>query len=198
MKRLCVKKLPPILAIQLKRFEYDFERVCAIKFNDYFEFPRDLDMEPYTVSGLAKLEGEIIDCDYMEANSDTCTKYQLSGIVVHSGQASGGHYYSYILHRYIQYCPSFEPYNLSYKSKSYWMLQTKWWFSKVVQVWRRGCHGMQDGRGRGNEIAMFRRWLHGRSFWSYVETHELPATKTLVECVHALLHSTWRWTQFSC
>lgn len=48
VKRLCVKKLPPILGIQLKRFEYDFERVCAIKFNDYFEFPRLLDMEPYT------------------------------------------------------------------------------------------------------------------------------------------------------
>ncbi|XP_034939757.1 probable ubiquitin carboxyl-terminal hydrolase FAF-X isoform X2 [Chelonus insularis] len=99
VKRLCVKKLPPVLAIQLKRFEYDFERVCAIKFNDYFEFPRDLDMEPYTVSGLAKLEGEIIDCDYEGINKETCTKYQLTGIVVHSGQASGGHYYSYILHR---------------------------------------------------------------------------------------------------
>ncbi|XP_049853945.1 probable ubiquitin carboxyl-terminal hydrolase FAF-X isoform X1 [Schistocerca gregaria] len=97
VKRLCVKKLPPILAIQLKRFEYDFERVCAIKFNDYFEFPRDLDMEPYTVSGLAKLEGEMID--YEEISKDLCTKYQLSGIVVHSGQASGGHYYSYILHK---------------------------------------------------------------------------------------------------
>lgn len=48
MKRLCVQKLPPVLAIQLKRFEYDYERVCAIKFNDYFEFPRMLDMEPYT------------------------------------------------------------------------------------------------------------------------------------------------------
>lgn len=48
IKRLCVRKLPPILAIQLKRFEYDYERVCAIKFNDYFEFPRFLDMEPYT------------------------------------------------------------------------------------------------------------------------------------------------------
>lgn len=48
IKRLCVRKLPPILAIQLKRFEYDYERVCAIKFNDYFEFPRVLDMHPYT------------------------------------------------------------------------------------------------------------------------------------------------------
>lgn len=51
------------------------------------------------VSGLAKLEGEMIDCDYDEISKDICTKYQLTGIVVHSGQASGGHYYSYILHR---------------------------------------------------------------------------------------------------
>ena len=28
------------------------------------------------------------------------TKYKLIGVVVHSGQTSGGHYYSYILHRY--------------------------------------------------------------------------------------------------
>ncbi|KAL0281150.1 UNVERIFIED_CONTAM: hypothetical protein PYX00_002224 [Menopon gallinae] len=99
VKRMCVKKLPPVLAIQLKRFEYDYEKECAIKYNDYFEFPRDLDMDPYTVSGLAKLEGEVIDCDYDELSKEICTKYQLTGIVVHSGQASGGHYYSYILHR---------------------------------------------------------------------------------------------------
>ncbi|XP_030369464.1 probable ubiquitin carboxyl-terminal hydrolase FAF isoform X2 [Scaptodrosophila lebanonensis] len=97
IKRLCVKKLPPVLAIQLKRFEYDYERVCAIKFNDYFEFPRILDMEPYTVSGLAKLEGEVVEIgDNCQTNVET-TKYELTGIVVHSGQASGGHYFSYIL-----------------------------------------------------------------------------------------------------
>ncbi len=56
VKRLLIKKLPPVLAIQLKRFDYDWERECAIKFNDYFEFPRELDMEPYTVAGVAKLE----------------------------------------------------------------------------------------------------------------------------------------------
>jgi ubiquitin carboxyl-terminal hydrolase 9/24 len=43
--------------------------------------------------------GEIIDCD-LEAIKPTSTKYRLTGVVVHSGQASGGHYYSYILHRY--------------------------------------------------------------------------------------------------
>ena len=57
MKRMCVKKLPKMLAIQLKRFDYDWERDCPIKFNDYFEFPREIDMEPYTVYGLAKIEG---------------------------------------------------------------------------------------------------------------------------------------------
>ncbi|XP_077845911.1 ubiquitin carboxyl-terminal hydrolase 9Y isoform X7 [Macaca mulatta] len=51
VKRLLIKKLPQVLAIQLKRFDYDWERECAIKFNDYFEFPRELDMGPYTVTG---------------------------------------------------------------------------------------------------------------------------------------------------
>lgn len=57
VKRLVIKKLPKVLAIQLKRFDYDWERESAIKFNDYFEFPREFDMEPYTVQGLAKIEG---------------------------------------------------------------------------------------------------------------------------------------------
>lgn len=40
-------------------FSFSFpSRECAMKFNDYFEFPREFDLEPYTVEGLAKLEGE--------------------------------------------------------------------------------------------------------------------------------------------
>lgn len=99
VKRLCIKRLPPILAIQLKRFDYDWERECAIKFNDYFEFPRELDMEPYTVRGLARLEGELMDEEAAESELGA-TRYRLTGIVVHSGQASGGHYYSYIYTRW--------------------------------------------------------------------------------------------------
>lgn len=96
IKRLCVKKLSPILVIQLKRFDYDYERDCAIKFNDYFEFPRDLDMEPYTAAGLAKIEGEPLECDPDDLEGQVVRQYRLRGMVVHSGQASGGHYYSYI------------------------------------------------------------------------------------------------------
>jgi ubiquitin carboxyl-terminal hydrolase 9/24 len=96
VKRLCVKKLPPILVIQLKRFDYDFERDAAVKFNDYFEFPRELDMEPYTVAGLARRENEAVDCEPEDLDPGIVRKYRLRGMVVHSGQASGGHYYSYI------------------------------------------------------------------------------------------------------
>ncbi|XP_065644318.1 ubiquitin carboxyl-terminal hydrolase 9X isoform X4 [Hydra vulgaris] len=109
VKRLCIRKLPKVLAIQLKRFDYDWERDCAVKFNDYFEFPREFDLEPFTVEGLAKLEGEIIEEDIIDQTNKTpfiaddekekSTIYKLVGVTVHSGQASGGHYYSYITNR---------------------------------------------------------------------------------------------------
>ena len=47
------------MAIQLKRFDYDWEREIAVKSNEYFEFPRDLDMEPYTVKGIARIDREM-------------------------------------------------------------------------------------------------------------------------------------------
>ncbi|XP_031516942.1 probable ubiquitin carboxyl-terminal hydrolase FAF-Y isoform X8 [Papio anubis] len=107
VKRLLIKKLPRVLAIQLKRFDYDWERECAIKFNDYFEFPRELDMGPYTVTGVAKLERDNINSENQlieqkeQSENETTggTKYRLIGVLVHSGQASGGHYYSYIIQR---------------------------------------------------------------------------------------------------
>ena len=75
VKRICLKKLPPILAIQLKRFDYDWERETSIKFNDYFEFPRELDMDPYTVPGLAR-NGELIAYDEtdLEGEAGWCSR----------------------------------------------------------------------------------------------------------------------------
>lgn len=37
MKRMCIKTLPPLLCIQLKRFGYDWEANRALKFDDYFK-----------------------------------------------------------------------------------------------------------------------------------------------------------------
>uniref|UniRef100_F6YDL2 USP domain-containing protein n=1 Tax=Ciona intestinalis TaxID=7719 RepID=F6YDL2_CIOIN len=56
-------------------------------------------MEPYTVAGLAKIEGEVIEAMGNDSDADVPTNYRLVGVIVHSGQASGGHYYSYILQR---------------------------------------------------------------------------------------------------
>ena len=51
VKRMCVRKLPQTLVIQLKRFHYDWETNRAVKFDDYFQFPWTLEMGPYTSEG---------------------------------------------------------------------------------------------------------------------------------------------------
>ena len=37
VKRMCIKRLPPVLCIQLKRFGYDWEANRALKFDDHFK-----------------------------------------------------------------------------------------------------------------------------------------------------------------
>lgn len=47
-KRCLLNKLPNTLIIQLKRFEYDFTTMSRNKINDYFEFPFDIDLKPWS------------------------------------------------------------------------------------------------------------------------------------------------------
>ena len=59
IKRICL----PVLYLSNEMFNsknVNFCRESAIKFNDYFEFSREFDMEPYTVQGLAKIEGNTV------------------------------------------------------------------------------------------------------------------------------------------
>ncbi|CAI8010592.1 Ubiquitin carboxyl-terminal hydrolase 24, partial [Geodia barretti] len=88
LKRMCFKTLPPVMVVHLKRFDYDWEANRAIKFDDFFEFPWMLDMEPYTAQGIQARDKEEPPLPPQ--------MYDLVGIVVHSGQASAGHYYSFI------------------------------------------------------------------------------------------------------
>uniref|UniRef100_A0A7E4W3S7 USP domain-containing protein n=1 Tax=Panagrellus redivivus TaxID=6233 RepID=A0A7E4W3S7_PANRE len=92
VKRLCIQKLPPYLMFQLKRFDMDWNRGAPIKFFDYFEFPMMLDMEPFTTTGVARREANPNDTPC----ASEAIMYRLRGVVVHSGEAHGGHYYSYI------------------------------------------------------------------------------------------------------
>jgi ubiquitin carboxyl-terminal hydrolase 9/24 len=49
-------------------------RDVAVKFNDYFEFPREFDMEPYTAEGLARIESMRFSCGVVMAKQRVITR----------------------------------------------------------------------------------------------------------------------------
>jgi ubiquitin carboxyl-terminal hydrolase 34 len=87
VKRACLKDVPDNIIFNLKRFDYDIMTGMRTKVNDEFQFPDMLDMAPYTLARLSE-----------HANSEPDI-FQLTGIIVHSGTADSGHYYSFIRQR---------------------------------------------------------------------------------------------------
>ncbi|DBA00497.1 TPA: hypothetical protein N0F65_002740 [Lagenidium giganteum] len=81
-------KFPPVLNIQLKRFEYDPMRDGMVKIHDRFEFPKTLVLDEFFTPDDAK---DTTDKDKKEA-----FVYHLHSVLVHSGDVHGGHYYVYI------------------------------------------------------------------------------------------------------
>jgi len=81
--------LPPVLQLHLKRFEYDFQRDCQIKINDRYEFPEDLDLSPFLPQPPPTAAGSPL-------SAPTDARYMLHSVLVHSGSASGGHYYAFV------------------------------------------------------------------------------------------------------
>jgi len=84
-KGIQINKLPPALTLSLNRFELDYETWQRKKINDKFEYPLELDMYKYTT---AAAHGQELDPD--------TTNYELKAILIHAGNAGGGHYYTYI------------------------------------------------------------------------------------------------------
>ncbi|KAK5275155.1 hypothetical protein LTR40_013539, partial [Exophiala xenobiotica] len=93
VKRACLKDVPDNLIFNLKRFDYDIMTGMRTKVNDEFQFPDTLDIAPYTLARLSD-----------ESASDEPDYFQLTGVIVHSGTADSGHYYSFIRQR-----PSIKP-----------------------------------------------------------------------------------------
>jgi ubiquitin C-terminal hydrolase len=54
-------------------------------------------MEPYTAEGIARREAE--NAEAVELHPKEYYEYELCGIVVHTGTAECGHYYSFIKER---------------------------------------------------------------------------------------------------
>eukprot|EP00965_Chrysotila_dentata_P241907 6204561-Pleurochrysis_carterae.AAC.3 len=65
--------------------------MADIKLNTECAFPNTLDLEPYTKQGLAARAAKQL--------RQSPQIYELVGVVVHSGTANYGHYFSYIQSR---------------------------------------------------------------------------------------------------
>lgn len=80
-KGVIFESFPPVLHLQLKRFEYDFQRDAMMKVNDRYEFPEVWDAAPYLSDSADRSEPWL---------------YHLHGVLVHSGDLNAGHYYAFI------------------------------------------------------------------------------------------------------
>ena len=106
-KRAVIGKLSRTMIFHLKRFELNWQTFQHEKLNNRFEFPMEIDLEPYTKEGVHRKEmadragrGEelTVPAQY-SVHPKEYYQYKLFGILVHSGSASAGHYFSYIKER---------------------------------------------------------------------------------------------------
>lgn len=114
LKRCCIKRMPNVLFIVLKRFEFNFDTMTKFKINDYIEFPMELDMTQYSQDALAKkdimkqMEEKNLTLQDLDEDQKLIMQkqiperyfnYKLKGTIIHLGTAEQGHYYSFIQDR---------------------------------------------------------------------------------------------------
>ena len=78
-----ISHAPEVMIFQLKRFDFDLMTAERKKVDSYYQYPVVAD-----ISMLLTENRNVTDRDPCE--------YELCGVVVHSGSAMGGHYYSYV------------------------------------------------------------------------------------------------------
>uniref|UniRef100_A0A0N4ZHR3 Ubiquitin carboxyl-terminal hydrolase 7 n=1 Tax=Parastrongyloides trichosuri TaxID=131310 RepID=A0A0N4ZHR3_PARTI len=81
VKGLIFLDLPKLLYLHLMRFRYEPQAETYMKVNDRCDYPAVLDLNKYVER---------------QAGDNTNYKYHLHGVLVHSGDFSGGHYVAYI------------------------------------------------------------------------------------------------------
>ncbi|XP_046396207.1 ubiquitin carboxyl-terminal hydrolase 40-like [Ischnura elegans] len=88
-KRTKLRRLPPILTLSLLRFSYNPTKGERFKDTSKFSFPIRLDLTPFCDSSDADSSGngEDMPCSNV---------YKLFSVVVHKGNAHGGHYHAYV------------------------------------------------------------------------------------------------------
>ncbi|KZT73568.1 cysteine proteinase [Daedalea quercina L-15889] len=97
-KRLSLRKLPPVLSFQFKRFEHKSgDKTAAQKIEAPVRFPSNINMAPYTSLGMAVREQEGNNGAPDSASSSvpgpgSMYEYELFAVVCHEGQINNGHY----------------------------------------------------------------------------------------------------------
>ncbi|RKO91720.1 cysteine proteinase [Blyttiomyces helicus] len=75
-KGVIFHSFPPVIHMQLKRFEYDMMRHAMVKINDRHEFPTEINLDAFLSE---------------DADRSIPQNYRLIGVLVHSGDLHGGH-----------------------------------------------------------------------------------------------------------
>ncbi|TPX33084.1 hypothetical protein SmJEL517_g03920 [Synchytrium microbalum] len=83
VKFIRFKTLPPVLHLQLKRFQYDVEKDSMRKIYRRHTFPDRMDLSQFNIPAA-------------EGGPKTPQIYILQGVLVHSGGVHGGHYRAYL------------------------------------------------------------------------------------------------------
>lgn len=83
-RRVLLDSLGNTVLIHLKRFEFDYTTSQRVKVNDYCEFPMELNLQPWARDRSRPAE---------------YYNYHLVGVLVHTGIAEAGHYFSFAMDR---------------------------------------------------------------------------------------------------
>ncbi|KAF7297767.1 Ubiquitin carboxyl-terminal hydrolase [Mycena kentingensis (nom. inval.)] len=105
-KRMSIRKLPPVLSFQLKRFEHKTEKGAPRKIDTRIRFPATLNMAPYTALGM-KATGNGPGAGKEQTSPPpvhhvlaypgptAMYEYDLFAVINHEGQMNNGHYTNY-------------------------------------------------------------------------------------------------------
>ncbi|KAJ7692121.1 hypothetical protein B0H17DRAFT_1061969 [Mycena rosella] len=94
-KRLSIRKLPPVLSFQLKRFEHKTaDKSAARKIDAQIRFPATLNMAPFTTLVMKAAEKENGSSSPVFAHPGPAAMYEydLFAVINHEGQINNGHY----------------------------------------------------------------------------------------------------------
>ncbi|CAO3589225.1 unnamed protein product [Absidia cylindrospora] len=78
LKGVMFESFPPVLHLQLKRFEYNAEEDTMVKINDRYQYPEELCLDEFCT------------------DRNQSYTYMLHSVLVHSGDFDGGHYFTLI------------------------------------------------------------------------------------------------------